>query len=64
MEAIAPIFFACVVPMILLAGAFLLGRWSASHTFRIERRSPQGQAGPGSNSPYYEEFEEERLYDR
>ncbi len=54
MDALFPLFIGCVVPMVWTAGAFLLGRWSASHTIRIERREEVPIERPYQHQPQYE----------
>lgn len=57
MESIFPVFLVCIMPLVLLAAAFLAGRWSVKYDVRIERRGhirPQAPAHPAYQD-YYEE---------
>ena len=66
MESIFPFFVVCILPLIWTALVFMLGRWSARHVIRIERRGPQPgpaqQAAPNAayNEYYTEEYQHAR----
>jgi len=58
METIIPVFVVCIMPMILLAGAFVLGRWSVKYDVRVERRgTPYNQQQAPANNAYKDFYE-------
>ena len=56
MDSVFPFIMICVLPIIGLAGAFALGRWSALHTISVQPRDPQAQAAA---SPFYQNYKQE-----